>query len=182
MTGSAANRTLPLRRWLVLALVISFVVPFGLTGFIAFHVIGDGPLEKVNKAEDRLRADITRWNDPAWQQATAADLKRDGIDILLVRNTSEIFESTPNILATTEDKGRVVHRLAVQNGNDLYSAYLYTNAETGPPAEIRNWGVPIVAVTTLICTLGGIAWFLGRMVVRPLAATSRNRASASACA
>ena len=32
--------------------------------------------------------------------------------------------------------------------------------------------MPIVAVTTLICTLGGIAWFLGRMVVKPLAATS----------
>jgi signal transduction histidine kinase len=172
MSAGVLNRTLPLRRWLALALVISFVVPFGLTGFIAFHLIGDVPQQKVNQSEDRLRADIAQWNDPAWQQAIAADLKQDGIDILLVRNTSEIFESTPNILATTGESGRVVHRLAVQNGNDLYSAYLYSDAETGPPAEIRNWGVPIVAVTTLICTLGGIAWFLGRMVVKPLAATS----------
>ncbi len=172
MSAGVLNRTLPLRRWLALALVISFVVPFGLTGFIAFHLIGDGTEEKISQAEDRLRADVAQWNDPTWQQAIAADLKKDGIDILLVQNSSQMFESTPNILATTDDNGRVVHRLAVQSGNDLYSAYLYTNAETGPPAQVRNWGVPIVAVTTLICTLGGIAWFLGRMVVKPLAATS----------
>ena len=69
MSAGVLNRTLPLRRWLALALVISFVVPFGLTGFIAFHLIGDGTEEKINQAEDRLQADVAQWNDPTWQQA-----------------------------------------------------------------------------------------------------------------
>src|SRR6478609_7622 len=172
MTSSAANRTLPLRRWLALALVISFVVPFFITGVIAFHLIGGGVDAQINRAENRLRADVAQWSDPAWQQQISTDLKKDDIDILLVKNTSQIYESTPNIFETTSDKGRIVNRMAVQDGPDLYSAYLYTDAETGPPAQIRNWGVPIVAVTTLVGTLAGIAWFLGRMVVRPLAAAS----------
>src|SRR6476646_9901300 len=116
MSAGVLNRTLPLRRWLALALVISFVVPFGLRGFIAFHLIGDGTEEKISQAEDRLRADIAQWNDPTWQEAIAADLKQYGIEILLVQNTSQIFESTPNILAMTGDSGRVVHRLEVQSG------------------------------------------------------------------
>ncbi|MFW6074981.1 MAG: HAMP domain-containing sensor histidine kinase [Chloroflexota bacterium] len=51
------------------------------------------------------------------------------------------------------------------------SAQIYAEETLGPPEGI--WLAPVVALATLLLTLGGIAWFLGRTVVEPLRAASR---------
>ncbi|MDQ3548782.1 MAG: HAMP domain-containing histidine kinase, partial [Chloroflexota bacterium] len=49
----------------------------------------------------------------------------------------------------------------------------YADPQFGPPDEVPVELLPIVGLTALSLTLGGIAWFLGRTMLRPLAATSQ---------
>jgi signal transduction histidine kinase len=172
MSAPHRIRTLPLRRWLALALVVTFIVPVSVTGFVAYHT-GARSWADTDATADRLRADVARWDDPAWQAATAADLREEGIDIVLFEGEREIFRSSADPLAETGDDERRVRRVAIPGEGTQHIAFIYTDDAQWPPeeGERRNAVVPLTALTTLLLTLGGIGWFLGRTVVRPLAAT-----------
>src|SRR4051794_26024578 len=92
-------RTLPIRRWLALALVVAFVVPAAVTASVAITFIW-GPTRNDITPAERLRADAAQWGDPAWQSATAAELARDKVDFVLVEDGREVYRSVPDPLAT----------------------------------------------------------------------------------
>jgi signal transduction histidine kinase len=165
---------LPLRRWLALALATVLLVPFLVTGIVAFHLLGSPPGDATEAAAQRLRDDVARWHDPAWQTETTNDLAGDGVEFILVENGREIYRSTAGPIGLDEGETRLVRRVVVAgDGANATIAYVYADPAFGPPEAIRNWIVPLVALTTLALTLGGVAWFFGRTVVAPLAATSR---------
>lgn len=170
---------LPLRKWLVLTLAITFFVPVLATATIVAHVLSD-PSDTTEVVADRLRSDAAQWSDPAWLAVTRADLGALGVEFVLVEDGREIYRSTADPLATaSEDANRLVRTIEIP-GSDPAShqtAYAYADQNEwggfGPPSQRRPfWLVPIVAMGSLLLTVGGIGWFLGRMVVRPLAATN----------
>ncbi|MBX5444851.1 HAMP domain-containing sensor histidine kinase, partial [Sphaerobacter sp.] len=178
MSASKRRPILPLRRWLVLALATTFFVPVLITGIVVYHVLG-GPLEPVSTATEQIGRGTTRWHDPDWQAATRSDLAAMGIDFVLVEDDREVYRSTPDPFAGGDElvRERWVERV-VYPGTPRRVAYIYSdtgvgwNGQDGPP-EARFLAVPIVGLISLLLTLAGIGWFLGRTVVQPLAATSQ---------
>jgi signal transduction histidine kinase len=165
---------LPLRRWLVLALAVVLVVPFLVTGTVAFHLLGSRPQDAAASAAHRLRDNAARWHDPGWQAETTRALSADGVAFILSENGQEFYRSTGDPLAGNSGT-RSVRRVEVTDPatSRTATAYVYADAIIGPPAAVRNWIVPLVGLTTLALTLGGVGWFFGRTVIAPLAATSR---------
>ncbi len=64
-------RTLPIRRWLVLALAALFLAPVLTMATIAFLLFRPthGPVPVEQHVEERLAATDAAWSDPAWQAA-----------------------------------------------------------------------------------------------------------------
>lgn len=171
MNERRAPRTLPIRRWLALALVVTLAVPLLVTGFLVFHLAGvaDEFDETPRAAERTLRAGASQWSDLVWQVDTQAELAADGVDFILIEGGQEVYRSTADPLAADSESGRLV--TVVDLPDTAQRAYIFSAADTGPPQDI--WLAPLVGLTALLLTLAGIAWVLGHTVIRPLAATSR---------
>jgi signal transduction histidine kinase len=176
MSARLPLKTLPLRRWLALALVTTLIVPMVVTGGLVAHFLTSSTFT-IDDAAQILRDDAPRWTDPSWQTATADELAAEGIDFVLMEDGREIFRSTPNPLAGTgaDDSARLVRTLDITTSTPRRTAHIYGEQGSGggrPPGDPPFWLVPIVGLIALMVTLVSIAWFLGRMVVKPLAATS----------
>ena len=177
MTGRAAW-TLPIRRWLALALVVTFVAPALATGLAAAGWVWGAPRGDAAAAAQLLRDGAARWNDPAWQAATRAELAARNVDFLLLEDGREVYRSVADPLAkagelAVDADGRLVQRLVLPaaGAQPGRTAYIFSSPAGGDAQ--RFWLVPLTGFTTLLLTLGGIAWVLGRAVNAPLAATGR---------
>lgn len=177
MSARLPLKTLPLRRWLALALVTTFLVPVVITGALVAHFLTSSAFT-MDDAAQLLRDDAPRWSNRPWQTETAATLAAEGIDFVLVEDGREIFRSTSDLLAATggDESTRLVRTVELPAHDPPRVAYIYgepgAGGEGGPPGDPPFWLVPLVGLAALTVTLGSIAWFLGRMVVEPLAATS----------
>lgn len=169
--------TIPLRRWLILALVAGIVVPTFLTAAVTFHALNWADNPDADMA-DRLESDAARWADPAWQAELLPDLRRLNLQVVLTEGGQDLLRTSSDLPGSgSPDAERlyIVEQITVPGTDPPRVALLYSETEedsrvfsrTGPP-----WQIPIVAVATLVLTLGGIGWFLGRTVVTPLAATA----------
>ena len=167
------GRTLPIRRWLALALAVTFLVPALATVTVAGLEFG-GTWHSRGEATQLLRAGVSRWNDPVWQAATRAKLASQGVDFVLVENGRTVYRSRPDPLAGTDaNHQRTVQQLVIPGMKPKRVAYIYSNsfAWWGGTAG-AFWLVPVVGLAALLITLAAIAWFLGRTLLTPLAATS----------
>ncbi|MGH2559245.1 MAG: sensor histidine kinase [Thermomicrobiales bacterium] len=176
MSARLPLKTLPLRRWLALAMVTTFFVPVVITGALVAHFLTSSAFT-VDDAAQLLREDTPRWTDRAWQAETTDELAAEGIDFVLMEDRREIYRSTPDPLAGAgdEERARLVRTLNIATSEPRLTAHIYGeqgSGDGGPPGDPPFWLVPLVGLTSLLVTLGSIAWFLGRMVVKPLAATS----------
>lgn len=165
------RRTLPIRRWLALALLACFLVPFLVTGLLVFHFAGVGDADEgVEEARSVLLDGRERWDDPAWQAVAQARLAELDADFVLLAGGEETYRSDVDQFVDEDgdQQPRRVEHIVVP-GTDR-SALLFTEYDTGPPDGI--WMAPIVALSALLLTLTVIGWFLGRTVVGPLGATS----------
>lgn len=163
--------TLPIRRWLALALVTVFLVPLCVTVAFAVAWVRQEPHYPRGEAVSRLRDDVALWDNPDWQARTAADLALDDVAFVLTEDGRELYRSTADPFG--EGSGtRVVERVLIGDSDPRMEAFVYADQTFGPPDEVPVALLPVVALTTLALTLGGIAWFLRRTVIGPLAATS----------
>ena len=180
--------TLPIRRWLVIALIALFVIPFAGLAFTG-SALWDGTRQgDAIEAADMLRRDAALWQDSSWQAATSRELATGGIDFVLFVGGREIFRSTADLLSETnvtssregppwEDTGsRGVRELVIDGSNPVLSAHIYE--PMGVPAAF--WLVPLIGIVLLLIVLAILGWVVGRMLVRPLAATSRAAAQVAA--
>ncbi|MDQ2741992.1 MAG: HAMP domain-containing histidine kinase [Chloroflexota bacterium] len=164
-------RTLPMRRWLVLALAVTFFVPAFSTVIVAWTQFG-AAWHSGGQAAQLLRADTARWSNPAWQAATRDTLARQGVAFILVAQGHELYRSSTDPLAGADaNHQRTVQRLVI-GGTRHQIAYIYSDAYGWGGQGGAFWLVPLVALAALLATLGLIAWFLGRTLLTPLAATS----------
>ncbi|HVB63594.1 MAG TPA: HAMP domain-containing sensor histidine kinase, partial [Nitrolancea sp.] len=169
MSRKSPNWTLPIRKWLVLALVIIVVVPVAVTGASAFHLFGNSYSEKA-AAVAQIRDNVAQWNDPRWQAATRDRFASHGVDFVLVEDGKTIFSSSVDPLDGSRTRGgRTAEEFVVSRANPQRKFIVYSNQYPG--GHPNFWVLPVIGLTTLLLTLTGIAWFLGRTVLRPLAAT-----------
>jgi signal transduction histidine kinase len=164
-----------MRRWLALALLVTFLVPACVIVAFAVASVGEDPHDEQGDAVEQIREGASLWNDPAWQEATSADVAEDDVAFILVEDGREIYRSTPDPFSGSDDdqNARVVERVVIPDSNPEQIAYVYADDDDGPPDEVPVEFIPLVGLTTLGLTLTGIAWFLGRTILRPLAATSQ---------
>ncbi len=167
-------RTLPIRRWLALALAALFLAPI-LTllviGFIMFRPT-HGPVPIEQRVEERLQENVDRWGDPAWQAELGDWLEGENVDVLLIDGNRDIFRTSQEPLTGTDDTSRLARRYVVPGTDPPKAAYIFADQRFGPPEELRQWFVPVAMVAALALALGGIAWFLRQSILDPLTATS----------
>ena len=174
--------TLPLRRWLALALIFAFVIPFAVTATLAATLVWQGGNAQGDATETLTRG-ADSWDDPVWQATTTAELRANGVEFVLFEDGREVYRSTPDPLAGTDstsphprnwwardDGSRIARQLILPGDSPRRITDLYVLPDT--PSADRAWILPIAGFSTLLLTLTGIGWVLGRAVVRPLAATS----------
>ena len=164
-----------MRRWLALALLVTFLVPACVIVAFAIATVREPPHDEQDDAVEQIRDDADLWHDPAWQETTAADFAEDDVAFILVEDGRELYRSTPDPYTDSDDeqRPRVVERVIIPDSDPEQIAYVYADDDDGPPDEVPVAFIPIVGLTTLGLTLAGIAWFLGRTILRPLAATSQ---------
>jgi len=160
-----------MRRWLALALLVTFLVPACVIVVFAVSTVGHNPYDEQDAAVDRIRDGAEQWTDPAWRESTRATLAEDNIVFILKEGDRELYRSSPDPFGT--QRHREVERVTIRNTDPELVAYVYADPDEGPPDEVPVEFIPLVGLTTLGLTLAGIAWFLGRTILRPLAATSR---------
>lgn len=166
------HRALPMRRWLALALAVTFLVPAMVVRTVA--AIQFGPMWRSgHDAAQLLRAGAFRWNDPAWRKATRATLASQGVDFVLIEHGHQVYSSSPDPLAGTGTaRQRMAQQLVIPNSRSQQVAYIYSNSiGSGGPGGVF-WLVPLLGLSTLLVTLVAIGWFLRRILLTPLAATS----------
>ncbi len=168
MTLRRSKRVMPIRRWLVLALPVIFITPVLGTLVVAFTWIQVPQFARFGAASQLVR-NADRWQDAAWRDALAAEWGDRGVNFILMENGQEIFRSTREPIPEGEP-GALVQRVEVPGSNPPQVALVYGDLKPGAYREV--WLIPIVGLGLLLTVLGGITWFLGRTLVRPLAATS----------
>jgi signal transduction histidine kinase len=170
--GRPPAGTLPIRQWVAVAFGVVFFVPVFLTAVFVFHLSGQ-PTAPWDRAGERLADDLARWEDPTWQAAIRDDLDAEGVDVVLLQDGREIFSTTADPLSVTGDDGQVlVQRFSFADGGATKAAYVYAVDGWWTPTGSNPFLVPAAAVSSLLLTIACSAWFLGRTVVRPLAAAS----------
>ena len=173
------RRTLPIRGWLALALVAVIAVPVIASAFseiiLRVLVYQDTWTSPGERAVSRLLADADRWSDPAWQVETRTSLAATGIEFVLSEGNREIFRSSADPVTPDDlDSLRVIDRAAVSGSGPERVALVYADEHLWYPAFETRWVIPLAALISLMLTVLAIAWFLGRTVVRPLAAASQS--------
>src|SRR4051812_326288 len=118
--------TLPIRRWLALALVVTLCLPLSLTVSVAASRVR-GPWNGQIDAVRLLRDDAARWNDPAWQSTMRDRLAGERIAFVLYDGEHEIYRSTADPIGATQFHSRTVQRIVVPGASDAQTALIYSD-------------------------------------------------------
>jgi signal transduction histidine kinase len=164
-------RSVPLRRWLVLALAALVFVPI-IAGAITAIIVYTGSHQESSDANEILIEGAGNWTDPEWQSKATEALRANGIEVILFEDGREVFRSTADPLSGNDYPGGM-RQISVGGPGSDQTAIIYGDPLT-PFGEDRDedWPVPAVTVSALILTFIGMAIFFGRSVVKPLAAAS----------
>ncbi|HYI14833.1 MAG TPA: HAMP domain-containing sensor histidine kinase [Thermomicrobiales bacterium] len=175
MSEQPGPRTLPMRRWLALALLVTFLIPACVIVAFAVASVRENPHDDKEQAADSIRDGADSWNDPAWQETMRSSLARDNVAFILFEGDREIYRSAPDPFAGADGDRheREVELVVIRDSDPEQIGYVYADEDNGPPDNVPVQFIPIIGLTTLALTLTGIAWFLGRTILRPLAATSQ---------
>ena len=181
-------RTLPIRLWLTLALLALVAIPIltvaGLGVGLAQSDSASMPVAKIVQQDGAL------WHDDAWQRMVSDLAVDNGIDLVLVDDTgTEILRTAenPTVDPTGSDRATGKDGLMTSRAEAVYPVKLpsggtglaYIYGDTGNVKNERSdvIGIPFVAFVILLAgilafigTLGGVIWFVGPAVLRPLAA------------
>lgn len=178
MTAALHRRRLSVRGWILLAAVSTFlvVIPMAL---VIVYVFGYGTEEEDRTAHGAtvLREGVDMWDDPAWQEATAADLADDEVRFVLFEDGDVIFRSTDDLPAEgvgppatgrpwddDRDDG-IIRFLEVDGTEPPRSAILYTPLDDADLLTTTAFVSGVVGAGAAVVALA-----FGRPFVRPLRA------------
>ncbi|MBO3753159.1 HAMP domain-containing histidine kinase [Streptosporangiaceae bacterium NEAU-GS5] len=150
-----------LRMWLLVALLGLSILPP--SAVLAVHALGSGP-DPAAAARSRAfaTAGAARWTDPAWRAEALAYFAAERVDAEL-RPMSGPWLSSGAAPSHVDPSAKFVVR-------DLGSGWVIARPDAGGD----DWTLALIAGgLTLALALAATGAFLGRHVVRPLAATGR---------
>lgn len=173
MSQMSKRGTLPIRRWLALALVSIFLIPFCMVAAFAVATIGHDPNQARNKAVDLLEDNVGRWDDPAWRAGAAQQLASDDIAFVLNEGGQEVYRSMPDPVAGADggEGDREVELVTIEGSRPARSAAVYYDGLRGPPGSAPDFLFPIIFLSGLALALIATGWLIGRGVLQPLSAT-----------
>jgi signal transduction histidine kinase len=190
------KRPLPLRLWLVVAVVAitgsGFLAQLGMTVLVGFweQQASDARLTSVRQM---LGTDVSAWQNPAWQHTAASSLARMDVDAAVFRGQSgrpdfatsgarqllDTSEQSPTDSAAAQPSDaaspgtpvfqRIVLTAPAHDGTiaqQVGVAYLWFN---GPPTD-APWGLlwPLTELGAFALALAIVVWLIGQPVIRPL--------------
>lgn len=190
------QRSLPLRIWLIIAVVAitgsGFLAQIGMTVLVGFfeQQSADTLLTSVRTT---LGADTSSWQNPTWQRATASSLASMDVDAaiftgqsaqpvfatsrarqLLDINSQSTVDSKVAYPSVTSIPGapvfqRIVLTAPEQDGTDARRvgvAYLWFNG----PSTNTPWRLlwPLTELGAFALALAIVLWLIGQPVIRPL--------------
>ena len=195
--GPADPFPLPIRTWLALALLAILVIPSLATGALSAwqqrleEARRRSHQESVLAVAREVSDNVGRWGDPTWQSAAAAKLHALGVDVILLDAAGrEIYRSSSELLvpefephgvepvqfavSAEQARARSIQRLVVPDPRGPGVLGIADFLIPQPLPDPRwVWLEPVARLLALLLTLGGVAWFIGHAVLRPLAAMSR---------
>ncbi|HEY7295278.1 MAG TPA: HAMP domain-containing sensor histidine kinase [Dehalococcoidia bacterium] len=182
------RRTLPVRGWLGLGLLVIVLTPALATVASAtvVHFLSQRELtdkQAFERVRPAIERNVARWTDPAWQ----ADLRRQagavGVDVELLDAAGHaIYRSSDAPLAPV--RGNAITR-AVQTftiaapggGRDIVRLYSYplpaTQSETAMASTRRNDLSPVIILSALVLAIVVVAEAIRPAMLMPLRALSR---------
>lgn len=173
MSAPSTDRTMPLRRWLAIgfmAILLSFILPFVLIFGIIYHSGYKEPGDDLDWARTQAAENLDRWTDPAWQSEMMAELEDRDVEAVYRVDGVAVFSTSDDPFANSTTKEIEVQRLDETTAQASYEADFLADSETGPPAALK-YVLPF-ALLSVVSAITGVAIFLRRTVVDPLAATS----------
>ncbi|HEU5347735.1 MAG TPA: HAMP domain-containing sensor histidine kinase, partial [Ktedonobacterales bacterium] len=190
------QRALPLRLWLVVAVVAitgsGFLTQLGMTAFVTFweQQASDARLTAIRQT---LGTNAATWQNPGWQRATAASLANMEVDaaVFPAQSTQPAFATSGarQLLDTSQQSPansvavqsrnvanpgapvfqRIVLTAPTQDGSGVRqvgTAFLWFN---GPPTD-APWQLLwiVTELGAFALTLAIVLWLIGQPVIRPL--------------
>lgn len=171
-------RTLPIRTWLALALVAILAVPWLTAG--ALYEIGVRPrqdhrgasawVDSAPKVIQEIERNPSRWADRTWQAQIRRKLTAAGLNAVLTdRFGREVFRSTDASRARADAQGGLLPQSTWLRRVPEGTAYVYGRGQLDTGA-LSGIVIVLAALTSLLLTLAGVAWFIDRAVLKPLSA------------
>lgn len=173
-------RRLNIRTWLVMALLILFALPL----FIATLLNALLPLWLDPDPRVRLMLDLARSStalaDPYWQASARLKLSAMEIDLIIDDHKGkELFRSEPApgkpLGPFVPGPNRWVQAIPVKPGTATFAGHGSAPQLSRPLLKryLSEYVPAVAALGALVITLAGVAWFMGRAVLQPLAAMSQ---------
>jgi signal transduction histidine kinase len=170
------NRPRPirsLRLWLTCALLcIIALPPLAIWAARVASAATTGPNARtLAAARSFATANVTHWTDPAWQDSARGYFTASQVDAELRPAQGPWFTvgSAPSAAGRVDPGDKFIVRASGEAGAILGSGWVIPHL-----AMRTGWTLPLTAgALTLALTVGAAGVFLGRHVVRPLAAIGR---------
>jgi signal transduction histidine kinase len=158
------------RTWYVIALLGTVVVAAGLT-----RVLGTVELRQstdmtaVRTAGSSMIGQSQHWQDPAWQRSMDARLDALGVDAVITSNAGQVVYQHDTGLVSRAPS--TTYAVVTSRGQSIGTVSIY-GGKSGTSDLVGNLIFAGEVLLVLVLLLGG-GWFVGRMVLRPLAEMSR---------
>jgi signal transduction histidine kinase len=172
--------TLPIRRWMVIALVLIVIVPPFFTAASAFHFFGEDFDAQEREASAALVDGSAQWTDPDWQASTKGYLADRDYEFVLTDSSGVLYQSAVNLFGSSGTSERQVKPVPIPGDASGKIAYLYTAPIDGPPSQFRQFIVIAIGIASLVGAFAVVTWFFSRSVIMPLRETTNAAASVGA--
>lgn len=186
------RRTLPVRGWLGLGLLVIMLTPALATVASAtvVHFLSQRELtdkQAFERVRPTIERDVARWTDPAWQAELRRQAQTVGVDVELLDaagNTVYRSSATPLAPDTGNADGNTITRVvetftiaAPGGGRDVVRLYSYplpaVKNAAAFAATLRNDLSPVIILGALALAIAVVAQAIRPAMLTPLRALSR---------
>lgn len=167
---SGTPRTQPLRRWLLLGLLVLGHLPVLAMIPVAvwqFHK----PLDLREAAVEDVQKARTHWEDPDWQAGMARTYAGTSVSLELFDGDEVIFATGVDPLAATAGEQHFAIDIIRSPERPELQFRVFGPQRVGPPSAVF-WMV-LVGVTAFLVLLVASWFYVGKTIVRPLMAAGQ---------
>jgi signal transduction histidine kinase len=161
---------LKFRTWYVLALLGTLLLAAQVTRALAVVELQPRTdMSAVRTAATMVTRDSAHWNDPAWQRSISARLGALHVDAVITSSTGRVLYRHDTGLDWRSPSA--TYAVVTSRGLPIGTVSIYGERATVSDA-LANLTLAAEGLLVLVLLVGG-GWFVGRMVLRPLAMMSK---------